>query len=345
MVLLKVAEAVQEDVNKGIVRVDSEAMKNLKINAGDFIEIEGERRTIAIVDRGYPGDIGLNIIRMDGLTRRNAKTGLGESVKIGKTDVKEAKKVTIAPARKGIVVRASPATFKRGLLGRAVLKGDIISLGGSKARRQTLTENPFFDDIFTNPDDRFSSFFADLKFLVVSVDQKTPALITERTEIVLNPESVEVSNDIIPDVTYEDIGGLTDELDKVREMVELPLKHPEIFERLGVEPPKGVLMHGPPGTGKTLLAKAVANETHAHFILINGPEIMSKFYGESEANLRKKFEEAEKNAPSIIFIDEIDAIASKREESKGEVEKRVVAQLLSVMMTAPINLVETPHEL
>jgi len=330
-VILKVAEAIQDDVNKGIVRMDSSFMKEILVTAGDVIEIEGERKTVGIVDRAYPGDLGLDIIRMDGLMRRNAKTGLGESVKIRKAEVKEAKKITIAPARKGIVVRASPNTFRKGMLGRAVVKGDIISLGGVKRRRSTMQENPFFQDIFSMQEEHYSSFFADLKFIVVSCDIKGPAIITENTEVVLNPETVEVKEEELPDVTYEDIGGLESELKKVREMVELPLKHPELFERLGIEPPKGVLMHGPPGTGKTLLAKAVANETKAHFILINGPEIMSKFYGESEANLRKKFEEAEKNAPSIIFIDEIDAIASKREETQGEVEKRVVAQMLSLM--------------
>ncbi len=330
-VSLKVAEAIQDDVNKGIVRIDTSFMKDIEVNPGDIIEIEGERKTVGIVDRAYPGDLGLDIIRMDGLMRRNAKTGLGESVKVRKAQVKEAKKITIAPARKGIVVRASPNTFRRGLLGRAVVKGDIISLGGVKRRRATMADNEFFDKVFSMQEDHYSSFFADLKFIVVSCDVKGPAIITENTEVVLNPESVEVKEDEVPDVSYEDIGGLDVELKKVREMIELPLKHPELFERLGIEPPKGVLMHGPPGTGKTLLAKAVANETNANFILINGPEIMSKFYGESEANLRKKFEEAEKNAPSIIFIDEIDAIASKREETQGEVEKRVVAQMLALM--------------
>jgi len=331
-ITLKVAEALQDDVNKGIVRLDSAFMKDLEINPGDVIQIEGERKTVAIVDRSYPGDIGLDIIRMDGLIRRNAKTGLGETVKVIKTEIKEAKKITIAPAKKGIVVRASPNTFKRGLLGRAVVKGDIISLGGVRRRQSTMSDNPFFQDIFSmQGQQNFPSFFSDLKFIVVNQDSKTPVIITENTQVNLNPESVEVEEDVFPDVSYEDIGGLDDELKKVREMVELPLKHPELFERLGIEPPKGVLMHGPPGTGKTLLAKAVANETNAHFILINGPEIMSKFYGESEANLRKKFEEAEKNAPSIIFIDEIDAIATKREEVHGEVEKRVVATLLGLM--------------
>lgn len=330
-VQLKVAEAIQDDVNKGIIRIDSACMKDLEVNPGEFIEIEGERKTIGIVDRAYPGDMGLEIIRMDGLLRRNAKTGLGEIVKLRKVEVKEAKKVVIAPAKKGIVVRASPNTFRKALIGRAVVKGDIISLGGMKRKATGMPGNPFFDDLLSMQHETFSSFFADLKFIVASTDAKTPVFISENTEVVLNPEAIEISEETVPDVTYEDIGGLDEELKKVREMVELPLKHPEIFERLGIEPPKGVLMHGPPGTGKTLLAKAVANETNAHFILINGPEIISKFYGESEANLRKKFEEAEKNAPAIIFIDEIDAIAPKREEMHGEVERRVVAQLLALM--------------
>jgi transitional endoplasmic reticulum ATPase len=173
--------------------------------------------------------------------------------------------------------------------------------------------------------------FGDIKFVVVDTAPKQPIIVAEQTDVVFNPEAIEIKEELVPDITYEDIGGLDEEVKKVREMVELPLKHPEIFERLGIEAPKGVLLHGPPGTGKTLLAKAVANETNSHFILINGPEIMSKYYGQSEENLRKKFEEAQKNAPSIVFIDEIDAIASKREDIKGEVERRVVAQLLAVM--------------
>ena len=331
---LKVAEAFQDDVNKGIVRIDSSFLKEAGIRPGDIVEIEGEKKTVAIVDRAYPGDIGLNIVRMDGIIRRNAKTGIGEIVSVKKADIKEAKKVTIAPARKGILIKAPTEIFKRGLLGRAVIKGDIISLGGAKRRRSAMMESPFFSDVFSMLDEggMVGFGFSDIKFLVVETNPKQAVLITENTEIELNPEAVELKEEEqLPEVTYEDIGGLEDEIKKIREMVELPLKHPEIFERLGIEPPKGVLLHGPPGTGKTLLAKAVANETNAHFILINGPEIMSKYYGQSEENIRKKFEEAEKNAPSIIFIDEIDAIATKREETHGEVEKRVVAQLLALM--------------
>ncbi len=330
---LKVAEALQDDVNKGIVRIDTAYMRDIDIRPGNIVEIEGERKTVAIADRALPGDIGLNTIRMDGLVRRNAKAGIGDLIKVKKAEVKEAKKVTIAPAREGIIIKADPIIFKQGLLGRAVIKGDIISLGGTRSRRTTMSSNPVFDDIFNIMDESFPRSFGlgDIKFVVVDALPKDAVLITNETDIKFNPHAVELKEEKVPEVTYEDIGGLSEEIKKIREMVELPLKHPEIFERLGIEAPKGVLLHGPPGTGKTLLAKAVANETESNFILINGPEIMSKFYGQSEENLRKKFEDAEKNAPSIIFIDEIDAIATKREESKGEVERRVVAQLLALM--------------
>ena len=328
---LKVAESVQDDVNKGIVRIDTSFMHEIGIRAGDFVEIEGGRKTVGIVERAYPGDIGLRIIRMDGIVRRNASTGIGEIVKVSKAEVKEAKKIVIAPAHKGLMVKASPEAFKSGLLGRAVVKGDVMTLGGTSRRRNTLSQSPF-EDIFRFIDEDVMGFgFGDLKFVVVDTIPKQSVIITAMTEIDFNPEAAESTEEQSLDISYEDIGGLREEIKKIREMVELPLKHPEIFERLGIEAPKGVLLHGPPGTGKTLLAKAVANETNSHFIVINGPEIMSKFYGQSEQNLRKKFEEASKNAPSIVFIDEIDAIATKREEVHGEVERRVVAQLLSLM--------------
>ena len=329
---LKVAEAIQDDVNKGIVRIDSSLMHQIGVRSGDIVEIEGERKTVGIVDRAYPGDIGLNIIRMDGILRRNAKTGIGEIVKVRKAEVKPATKVVVAPARKGIMIRAPQELFQQGLLGRAVVKGDIVSLGGTKRRRNTMSESPF-EDIFSILDESMMGFgLGDIKFIVVDTLPKGAVLISNTTDVVFNPEAVELKEEEkVLEVTYEDIGGLREEIKKIREMVELPLKHPEIFERLGIDAPKGVLLHGPPGTGKTLLAKAVANETNSNFILINGPEIMSKYYGQSEENLRKKFEDAEKNAPSIIFIDEIDAIATRREETKGEVERRVVAQLLALM--------------
>ena len=329
---LKVAEAVQDDVNKGIVRIDSNFMRQIGVRPGDIVQLEGERKTVAIADRAYPGDIGLNVIRMDGLARRNATTGIGELVKITKADVKEAKKVVVAPAQKGVVVRASPELFKQGLLGRALMTGDLVSLGGTSRRRSTMTQSPFFSDIFSMLDENIVGLgFGDLKFVVASTEPKQAVIVSELTTVEYNPEAVELKEEKLIDVSYEDIGGLEEEITKIREMVELPLKHPEIFERLGIDAPKGVLLHGPPGTGKTLLAKAVANETNSNFSVINGPEIMSKYYGQSEENLRKIFEDAEKNAPSIIFIDEVDAIASKREEAHGEVERRVVAQLLALM--------------
>ncbi len=328
---LKVMEAVQDDVNKGIVKVDSSFMRQIGVAPGDIVEIKGGRITGAVVDRAYPGDIGLNIIRMDGNIRRNAKTSVGELVTLKKADVKVAKKITIAPATKGIMIRAPPQLMKQGLLGKALVKGDLVSLG--RTRRRAEYQGREIDNIFSMMEQQFAGFgFGDIKFVVVdTMPKKEIVVVTPETEVDFKPEAVELKEDISLGINYEDIGGLGEEIKKVREMVELPLHHPEIFEKLGIEAPKGVLLHGPPGTGKTLLAKAVASETNSHFILINGPEVISKFYGESEANLRKKFEEAEQNAPSIIFFDEIDAIATKREETRGDVEKRVVAQLLGLM--------------
>jgi transitional endoplasmic reticulum ATPase len=328
---LKVREALQEEAYKGIVRVDSQTMRDLGVRPGDVIEIEGTRKTVGIVDRAYPSDVGQAVIRMDGILRRNARTSLGEYVRVGRAEVKEARTVTIAPAQKGVTIQADPLVFKRGLLGRALVKGDQVALGGGKRRRSAMEGGPF-EDIFDIFEPDLGIFgLSGLKFLVLNSDPKQAVIVTENTEIVLNPKAVDVVEEKIIEVTYEDIGGLDDEMKKIREMVELPLKHPELFQKLGIDPPKGVLLHGPPGTGKTLLAKAVANETNAHFISIDGPSIMSKYVGEAEKRIRDIFEEAEKNAPSIIFMDEIDAIASKREESYGEVERRVVAQLLATM--------------
>ncbi len=335
-VKLRVMEAMQEEAYKGIVRIDSQDMRDIKVRPGDIVEIEGERKTVGIVDRAYPTDIGESVIRMDGILRRNAKTGIGESVKIRKTEVKEAKKVTIAPSQKGVVIRADPRMLTKSLLGRVVVKGDIISLGGSNRRKSTLSGSPFeevFGDFFQEVfNSGFMGSMGSLKFVVADISPNSPVIITENTKINLSSKALEIKDDVpVPDVTYEDIGGLDEEIKKVREMVELPMKHPELFEKLGVEPPKGILLYGSPGTGKTLLAKAVANESESNFILINGPEIMNKFYGESEKRIRKIFEEASEKAPSIIFIDELDAIAPKREETHGEVERRVVAQLLTLM--------------
>ncbi len=332
LIKLKVLEALQDDAYKGIARIDTEVMRALGLNRGDIVSIQGERETVAIVDRSYPADIGEGIIRIDGLTRKNAKTGIGEKVAIRKAQIKPAKKITIAPAQQGIMVQGDPEAFKSGLLGRALLKGDIVSLGGAQRRRDLMGDS---DDIFSNLNDFFGASFGvgfqNIRFKVISTTPNQPVIITEETELTLSPKAANTEEEAIPEVNYEDIGGLSEEIRKIREMVELPLKHPEIFDRLGIEPPKGVLMHGPPGTGKTLLAKAVANESEANFILLNGPECMSKFYGESEKKIRDIFDDAEKNAPSIIFIDEIDAIAPKREEVQGEVERRVVSQLLTMM--------------
>jgi len=340
-VQLKVVEALQDDVYKGIARIDPQLMRNLGVERGEAIKIVGERETVAIVDRAYPADVGEKIIRIDGLIRRNARTGVGQPVVVAKADLKPAKKVIIAPAQQGVMIQGDPQAFKTGLLGRPVLKGDIVSLGGVQ-RRRDMVGGDGFPDFFGDLHDLFGggggggltgfSGFQQLRFLIVSTNPVQACFINEDTELVLNSKPVEINEDgVAPDVTYEDIGGLPEEIKKVREMVELPLKHPEIFDRLGIDAPKGVLLHGPPGTGKTLLAKAVANETEANFILLNGPECMSKFYGESEKKIRDIFDEAEKNAPSIIFIDEIDALAPKREEVTGEVERRVVSQLLTMM--------------
>ena len=339
-VQLKVVEALQDDAYKGIARLDSEVMRELGIRRGDVILIKGNKESVAIADRAYPADVGEGIIRIDGILRRNVKAGIGDMVNITKADVKEAKKIMIAPAQKGIMVQGDPESLRKGLLGRTVVKGDVVVLGGVQRRRDLMSEE-FGDlnDIFGNLGDLFGGMgmgnlgggVTQIKFLVVSTNPNQPVIITENTEVGLNPKSVELTDEKIPEITYEDIGGLSEEIKKIREMVEIPLKHPEIFEKLGIEPPKGVLLHGPPGTGKTLLAKAVANESDANFMLLNGPEIMSKYYGESEKKIRDIFEEAEKNSPTIIFIDEIDAIAPKREEVTGEVERRVVSQMLTMM--------------
>ncbi len=337
---LRVMEALQDDAYKGIARIDSEIMRELEIKKGDIIVIKGNRETVAIVDRAYPADVGEGIIRIDGIMRKNAKTGIGDLVSVTKADIKEAKKILIAPAQKGIMIQADPDNLRRGLLGRAIVKGDILVLGGVQRRRDVMSEEfGDMDDIFGNLGDilggmgfgQLGGGVTQIKFVVVNTNPNQPVYISENTEVALSPKAVELSDEKIPEITYEDIGGLSDEIKKIRELVEIPLKHPEIFERLGIEPPKGILLHGPPGTGKTLLAKAVANESEANFILLNGPEIMSKFYGESEKKIRDIFEEAEKTAPAIIFIDEIDAIAPKREDVTGEVERRVVSQLLSMM--------------
>ncbi|HIP66590.1 MAG TPA: AAA family ATPase [Candidatus Nanopusillus sp.] len=327
---LRVAEARQDDVYRGIVRIDSESMRKIGVKPGDVVEIEGRRKTVAIVESAYPEDIGLGVIRMDGIIRRNAGASIGSYVTVRRANVKEAQKVVLAPAQKGIVLHIPPETVHRMLIGRPFVKGDLVVVTPFYQRRRR-SYDPLFDEFFSVVDEFFSfGYGPELKLTVVNTIPKGPVIVTEATEVEVLPQAVEIREDI-PDVTYEDIGDMDEVVRKIRELVELPLRHPEIFEKLGIEPPKGVLLYGPPGTGKTLLAKAVANEAGAYFIAINGPEIVSKYVGESEKRLREIFEEAKKNAPAIIFIDEIDAIAPKRDEAVGEVERRLVAQLLTLM--------------
>ncbi|MFH0829806.1 MAG: CDC48 family AAA ATPase [Candidatus Aenigmatarchaeota archaeon] len=327
---LKVGELTgREDFGRGITRIDSATMKVLGVKEGDLLEIEGKRKTSTIAVRAYPADVGLNVVRIDGLVRNNAGAPIGEHVIVRKADIREAKKVCLAPAEKGISYRVSPSLIGQNIFRRPVTKGDIIL--PKKVFR--LREDNDIADVMSmfglSPEVFIPS---DVKLIVLKTEPAGSVQITEMTELEVLPEAAEIKElERVPMVTYEDLGGLGNVVPKIREMIELPLRHPEVFSRLGVEPPKGVLLHGPPGCGKTLLAKAVANESGAHFISLAGPEIMSKWYGQSEENLRKVFDDAEKNAPSIIFIDEVDSIAPKREEVTGEVERRVVSQLLTVM--------------
>src|SRR5580704_9330501 len=300
-VQLKVLEAYTRDVGRGVARIDYDAMDALDASTGDVIERRGKRRTVAKCLPLYPSDEGRGIVRIDGLIRNNAGVAIGDMVIVKKVKAPPAEKVVVAP------LEAVPPIDERYLADALesvpVTKGDNVMI-------------PYFGGRLT--------------FQVMGVSPVAEAaLITQRTVFVISEKGEALRG--VPQVTYEDIGGLKDEIQKVREMIELPLRHPEIFEKLGVEAPKGVLLYGPPGTGKTLLAKAVATESNAHFIPIGGPEIMSKFYGESEARLRELFKEAREKAPTIIFIDEVDSIAPKREEVSGEVERRVVSQLLSLM--------------
>jgi len=304
---LLVAEARPRDVGRRIVRIGRKEMAQLKAETGDVVEILGRRSASAVVWPGYAEDEDRRIVRMDGLIRRSAGVAIGDYVKIRKVDkVDNAGEVVLAPmgARISSVDEDFLEYVKDKLIDTPLTEGDIVAVPVFGGQALGLT--------------------------VVRVKPRGFVKVTADTRIqIVSEEAAEKL--AIPRVTYEDIGGLHEEIQRIREMVELPLRHPELFQRLGIEPPKGVLLHGPPGTGKTLLAKAVANESDATFLSINGPEIMSKFYGESEERLRRVFQEAQEKAPSIIFIDEIDAIAPKREEVGGEVERRVVAQLLALM--------------
>ncbi len=300
---IKVAELKAGETGRGIVRLDPALMDVLEIRVGDIIQIDGNKKTVAKVLRGAPEDANLGIIRMDGSTRRNAGVALDERVAIKKVTAKNAEKITFSPTEQ-LRLQGGEEYLKQVLDGRAIAKGDTITLNvmGNKIDLVVTSFSPSGEAV----------------------------MICGTTEVKVSDKPAANKGDV-PKVSYDDIGGLGDAVKKIREMVELPLRHPELFKRLGVEAPKGVLLHGPPGTGKTMLAKAVAGETSSNFISIGGPEIVSKFYGESEGKLREIFKEAEENAPSIIFIDEIDSIAPKREEVTGEEERRIVAQLLSLM--------------
>jgi len=303
-VQLKVGDARQRDVARGIARIDQRTMEKLQVSAGDVIEIVGKRKTSAIAWPAYSEDQGRGIIRIDGFTRKNAGVSINEYVVIRRAEVKDATNIVLAPVDMRLNVDEDFTNFvKNRLMERTFIEGDttlVMMLG--------------------HP----------VQFSVMKTRPHGIVRLTYDTKLQILAEPAPEAKGV-PHTTYEDIGGLKEEIQRLREMVELPMRHPEIFQRLGIDPPKGVLLHGPPGCGKTLLARAVANESDANFFSINGPEIMSKFYGESEARLREIFQQAEKNAPSIIFIDELDAIAPKREEVTGEVERRVVAQLLALL--------------
>lgn len=307
---LRVAKAIPSDVGHGRARVPFDNDLNLK--PGDIIEVSGERKTAAIVWRCRPEDANLGVIRVDGIIRKNAGVSLGDRVDIKKVETQPCQRLVLSPVMaKQQKVRFGPGIegfARRGLNKRPVVAGDRIFIPG-----MTL-------------------FAEALPFAIVSTKPKGIVQVLPDTDIVIKEDAVdEEEQGDVQTISYEDIGGLGDQLQKVREMIELPLKHPILFRRLGIDPPRGVLLHGPPGTGKTLIAKAVASETNAHFTSINGPEIISKYYGESEKQLREIFEEAASNAPAIIFIDELDSIAPKREDVSGEVERRVVAQLLTLL--------------
>ncbi|WP_416840630.1 CDC48 family AAA ATPase [Haloferax sp. DFSO52] len=314
-VQLEVAKAYPNDSGRGIARLDPDTLLHLKLSPGDIIEIEGGKMTAAKVWRADRQDWNTDTVRIDGFTRQNADVSIGERVTIRKADAKKAEKLVLAPPEEASVQFGSDAAgmVKRQILKRPVVERDIVPVMSS-------TNHPFM----RSPGQA-------IPLIAVETKPDGVALVTEDTDVELREEPISGFEKTGGGITYEDIGGLTNEIQRVREMVELPMKHPQIFKKLGIEPPQGVLLHGPPGTGKTLLARAVANETSASFFSIAGPEIISKYYGESEQQLREIFEDAKEESPSIIFIDELDSIAPKREDVTGEVERRVVAQLLTMM--------------
>ena len=331
---LQVANARPEDSGRGIAHLPRAFMASLGLTEGDVIEIVGKKATPARAVGPYPDDEGLAIIRIDGLQRANAGVGSGDFVEVRRAESKPATRVVFAPAAQNLRLQGSTLALKRTFVGRPLCQGDVIATAG----HQRVANMPPGMAQFVNAP---AYALQEIRLIVVSAAPKGIVHIDENTEVELRPEYEEPNDARRADVTYDDIGGMASTIDQLREMVELPLRYPELFQRLGVDPPKGVLLHGPPGTGKTRLARAVANESDAQFFLINGPEIMGSAYGESEGRLRQVFEEASKSAPSIVFIDEIDSIAPKRGQVSGEAEKRLVAQLLTLMdgLEARANLV------
>ncbi|MGN6375975.1 MAG: CDC48 family AAA ATPase [Sphingomonas sp.] len=331
---LQVANARPEDSGRGLAHLPRALMGTLGLAEGDVIEIVGKRTTPARAVFPYSEDEGLEIIRLDGLQRANAGAGSGEFVEVRRAESKGAQRVVFAPAQQNLRLQGSSNALKRTFIGRPLCQGDVVATAG-----QQRVDNipPNVQQFLRAP----AYALQEIRLTVVSTSPKGIVHIDENTEVELRPEYEEPQQLRRADVTYDDIGGMAGTVDQLREMVELPLRYPELFQRLGVDPPKGVLLHGPPGTGKTRLARAVANESAAEFFLINGPEIMGSAYGESEKRLREVFEEATKAAPSIVFIDEIDSIAPKRGQVSGEAEKRLVAQLLTLMdgLEARANLV------
>ncbi|HEX8387894.1 MAG TPA: AAA family ATPase, partial [Sphingomonas sp.] len=331
---IQVANARPEDSGRGLAHVPRALMSALGLAEGDVIEIVGKKTTPARAVFPYQEDEGLDILRIDGLQRANAGVGSGDFVEIRKVETKPATRVVFAPAQQNLRLQGSTLALKRTFYGRPLVSGDIVATAG---HQRVDNMNPAVRSFINQP----AYALQEIRLLVVSATPKGVVHIDESTEVELRPEYEEPQAARRADVTYDDIGGMGPTIDQLREMVELPLRYPELFQRLGVDPPKGVLLHGPPGTGKTRLARAVANESDAQFFLINGPEIMGSAYGQSESQLREVFEEANKNAPSIVFIDEIDSIAPKRGQVSGEAEKRLVAQLLTLMdgLEARANLV------
>jgi len=321
-----VANARPEDAGRGLARLPLAVMTELHLAEGDVIEIAGKRSTPARVVRPYKEDEGLDVLRLDGLQRANAGVGSGDFVVIGKIDPRPAQRVVFAPAQNNLRLQGNPEALKRVFFQRPLTSGDIVATSGQQ-QVPPGDMPPQLRQMLAAP----AYALQEIRLVVVSTVPKGIVHIDADTEVELRAEYEEPRESRRADVTYDDVGGMAEAIDQLREMVELPLRYPELFERLGVDPPKGVLLHGPPGTGKTRLARAVANESEAEFFLINGPEIMGSAYGESEKQLREIFEAAAKSVPSILFIDEIDSIAPKRGSVTGETEKRLVAQLLTLM--------------